>query len=921
MLSLGPLAFAAPWMLAALATLPVIYWLLRVTPPSPTRTPFPAIRLLLNLKEQEETPVRTPLWLLLFRMLTAAMIILALAQPVWNPPLARESEGPLILLVDDGWAAAARWGERRTLLLHELDAQTSQDRPIALVTTARSARDPALNLTDAAETRRLVEALEPKPYGVDRAETVAALETLRAEIGAQQGPWETLWLSDGIEDGGSEALAAFLLAEGSLEVARDAAETTLALLPAASDGDALTVTVRRPTPGPARSVALTAFGRDARYIAAGEANFAARATEATARFELPLTLRNEIARIAIDGNASAGAVTLLDESDRRRPVGLVSGSGSDEAQPLLSELHYVSRALEPYAELREGAIGDLIQSRIAVLVLADVGQIVGDDLKRVSDFVEKGGVLLRFAGPHMASQSDDLVPARLRVGGREIGGALSWEKPQSLGDFNAAGPFKDLTIPADIAVRRQVLAEPSVDLSDKTWARLTDGTPLVTAERRGKGMIVLFHVTANADWSNLPLSGVFVEMLHRVVALSQGILGETQADGAANVLVPRQTLDGFGRLAVPPPTARPLPGERDEWPRPSGEHPPGLYGPETAPLAFNLSDAKAELRPLAPLPESAQVTSYGREASLALGEIGLAAALVLLLIDLGIALLLRGYLSRPYGAATAALVLTMAATTAPAPLARADDSFALRASLETRLAYVVTGDAEVDEMSRAGLEGLTQILNARTAVDAASPIGVDIETDELAFFPFLYWPVTSVMTAPSSEGLAQIDRYMRSGGTIFFDTRDGALPRGDFAPRTGAMEQLRALLQGLDIPPLIPIPPDHVLTKAFYLMDAFPGRYDDPEVWVEAPARSDDGGASGANTFDGVTPIIIGANDWAAAWARDADGRPLAAVTPGGERQRELAMRFGVNLVMYTLTGNYKSDQVHVPALLERLGQ
>ena len=65
---------------------------------------------------------------------------------------------------------------------------------------------------------------------------------------------------------------------------------------------------------------------------------------------------------------------------------------------------------------------------------------------------------------------------------------------------------------------RQVLAEPDAALSDKVWARLGDGTPLVTAGPRGKGLIVLFHVTADTTWSNLPLSGLFVDMLRRIVA-------------------------------------------------------------------------------------------------------------------------------------------------------------------------------------------------------------------------------------------------------------------------------------------------------------------------------------------------------------------------------------------------------------------
>ena len=72
---------------------------------------------------------------------------------------------------------------------------------------------------------------------------------------------------------------------------------------------------------------------------------------------------------------------------------------------------------------------------------------------------------------------------------------------------------------------------------------------------------------------------------------------------------------------------------------------------------------------------------------------------------------------------------------------------------------------------------------------------------------------------------------------------------------------------------------------------------------------------------DGVSPIIITSNDLAGAWAIRPDGQPMLPLTPGEPRQREFAFRAGVNIVMYTLTGNYKADQVHAPALIERLGQ
>ena len=234
----------------------------------------------------------------------------------------------------------------------------------------------------------------------------------------------------------------------------------------------------------------------------------------------------------------------------------------------------------------------------------------------------------------------------------------------------------------------------------------------------------------------------------------------------------------------------------------------------------------------------------------------------------------------------------------------------MNAALATHLAYVLTGDAGVDKMSDAGLLGLTRVMAARTAVEAAFPVGIDIERDEIGFFPLLYWPLTGGERPLSDRALAKIDNFMKTGGTILFDTRDA--PEGGFGGAGRGTVALRTLLSQLDVPPLVPVPEGHVLTQAFYLLNDFPGRYSTGRVWVVQHAN-------GVN--DGVSQMVIGANDFAAAWALDPDGWPLATVDTGDERQREFAFRFGINLMMYVLTGNYKADQVHLPAIMERIGQ
>jgi hypothetical protein len=1002
-MTIGALAFLSPWLLAGLLSLPIIYWLLRTVPPRPRQISFPATRILLELENRERTPAKTPWWLMLIRLLAAALVILALAEPVLNPNRGGvlKGSGPVAIVVDNTWAAASAWAARVGMIERLIADAESQNRAVAIVPTATSSKTQTVRIEAPQPARSSAAALQPQPFAPDRLLAVGALETALAG----QRDASVVWLTDGIDhDGQTRAFAdrlAALAGGGFSVIETGSGQEPLAAASALGNGGRLEGVVIRPGGG-ARDGLMLAYSQRGQRLSEAPFRLAPAETRATTTFELPLELRNQVERLEIAGERSAGSVHLLDSSSHWQRIALISGESREQAQPLLGPLYYIERAMAPFAEIVAAkdanvasAIDGAFKQNASIIVMADIGTIGGSLKTGVQDWIKRGGVLVRFAGPRLEKGGDDLIPVALRLGGRTLGGALSWSTPQPLGPIGDDSPFAGLQVPPDITVNRQVLADPAqLGPNVKVWARLKDGTPLVTASDLGRGQIILFHVTANADWSNLPLSGLFVEMLRRIAALGhQGVIARegvsTTADNkeAASsdsnaVLAPLQTLDGFGTLRSPPPTAQAIPAASIAELKPSADNPPGYYGPDGAPRALNLATNSTTLKPLPALPSSAERRAYEGQTATPLKPHMLAAALALLLIDVTAILWMQmggfgGGRLRPARATAATVMLiaigmTIGLVGSAAPVAAqglpspgvpgwrifppADppqrqpsrpgspydlpgdpptlrnrppglppaDVRGIEATDKVTFGYVLTGDSSVDAISRDGLNGLVRVLAQRTAVEAGAPQAIDIDRDEIVFYPVLYWPVVNNNRTLSEATLAKIDAYMKEGGLIIFDTRDYGMgmPSGMTMQRGGAEgTALQRLIGRLDLPRLEPVPEGHVLTKSFYLLRSFPGRWDGGQLWVEAEGGDNVGGERRARRSDGVSSILVTSNDFASAWAMDDRSRPLYPVVPGGEAQREMSFRTGVNIVMYALTGNYKADQVHVPALLERLGQ
>jgi len=562
---LGPLTFLAPLALLGLLALPIIWWILRITPPRPLEQIFPPLRLLYDVEKEEETPRSTPPWLLLFRLLLGALIAIALAKPILFSQ-ETDTNRPMVMIVDNGWAAAGNW----PAITREAEAlvkqSISENQKVAFVTTADPLANNTAGFIPANEALKEVRATQPTPYQPNREKALLELEQLDLS-GA-----DVFWLSDGVDYGFASKLSTRLGDGAQTKVFSPNSETS-ALLGGTTEESAngFRSVWHRLDNTSLRTHTIIAYGPKGRVIGRSDLQFAPGSKTSEANFELPAELRNQVSVLRPDGFGSAGSVTLLDDSWGRPLVGLLSGSDAN-TQPLLSEWHYIEKALAPNADIYKGDIEQLTAVSPSIIFMTDRARTESEALEK---YVEDGGMLIRFAGPRLAKRADNLLPVALRAGGRELGGALAWEEPQKIAPFAESSPFFGLSISEEVVIEKQIMARPGAETDARTWARLVDGSPLITSSKQGLGRVVLFHVTAGPDWSQLPLSGLYVDMLKRLLPLARSTAAPTQS--SVGDWTAERSLDGYGQLGKPPANAQTIANDAFALTNASFEHPPGLY--------------------------------------------------------------------------------------------------------------------------------------------------------------------------------------------------------------------------------------------------------------------------------------------------------------------------------------------------------
>lgn len=604
-----PVSFSASYapyaMAAAGAALPPAWWMLANLPPKPVAFPFPGLVLFDDVVVEEQKPQTMPPWKKAICLAPIMAAAIAASEPkISQNYISTSGVQPVVIAVDDGWIAAENWDARQAQL--ETLIREAEDKGREIILLSNGSPEQHYQILDANEARAKILTWRAGAWPVSHRDQVPVLEKLKADL---SGPTSVFWLSNGFETGSPDFVNA-LQQLGSVSVFQDNGNNDPHLLSLVkSAGTQITLTVTRPEGGEEKTLSLTASDELGQPLAQEEVLFAAGEVQKEVVFDVDPTMRRNITRVAIEGERSAGSVLLLDEKWQERSIGLVNTASTST----LDEVQFIRQATRGFTDYHEGSLSKLIEKKLSVLILTDDVFLSDEDRVALEGWVEKGGTLLRFAGPQLAAKpNDSLVPVPLRSGIKYTGGSLSGNDNERLAPFDARSPFKGIAIPSDFDIKQLVMAQSDADLEEHTWARLENGMPIVTANQRGEGSIVLVHTSASPSWSNLPIegAGMFLPMLQSIITYSNTVASGGELDRA---YTPHSVLSSDGRLESPTHLTKPLTSEVLSTGVMNISYPPGYYGSDNR-VAYNVSDVSVSFDRLESLPSSVIRQGYAAEA-------------------------------------------------------------------------------------------------------------------------------------------------------------------------------------------------------------------------------------------------------------------------------------------------------------------
>jgi hypothetical protein len=920
------LSFITPQLLCCLCLLPLLWFIFKAIPPQPRPLELPTARFLIGLETENAASDKLPWWLKLLRVVLFAAIIIAAAAPYIKPHEELTIKGEsLAIIVENSWAAAPHSDAQKDKALSLIALAEQQKKTVLLIKTIPDhEKQSRITLRTPSEARSMVEHIKLYPW---KANHVALLQELRDNTDKLKAAKTFHWLGHGYDDGDLQSNIAYLNKLGKVDYYKP-------------DDSAAALVIKR---------ALNAEGRESHKSIQidGAFNDNKKALRITAKDQFDnvlsfITLKDiknnsdtdisalwdgiemqDIAPNYLQASTlkHAGSVRYVSANIIKQRVGIAAASDTinREESPLIQSLYYLSKAVEGKAPHNIAPIHDLIEWKATLIIIPENYALSGSDTETLTAWLENGGTLLRFPpNANIKQQGKVLMPVELLDDERNIAGRLDWQEPLTLGSIPQDSPLSGIAEDKTLEIKRQILATPAMSNAAASWALASDGTPLITAKGFGKGRIILMHTQAKPGWSNLPLTGFFINTLHRIVDISTGARISVDRSTALSTDLENASFTAYKVInangdLIEPPSELNAQNLKDIQSKPLSHNLwPGIYRSNNAEIIVNLGDKINAIKTIYPQQLKASVKPYIKERNINLLPYFVALIIGLILAEwLSIAILtgFTPFYKKPskHSLSTWLLIgLCSLMLTNPSFAQSANNDDEAQRANSLNLAYIKSGNPIIDSMAEKGLRFVGNALEARTALYDVKVMGVKLDSDELAFYPVLYWPLTTAELRESEY--AALNKYMNSGGMLFIDMRNG---RKISQTLYNKNSELIKLGNHLAVPLLSPLPENHVLRKSYYLLskDNIAGRYKTGDIWLDLGNSADKNTPKDEQDSQYVARLLIGANDWIGLWSDES----------ADIYEREKALRFAINLIMYALTGTYKQDQVHTKAILERL--
>ena len=885
--------------LLGLIILPIIFFIIRFYPPVPKEKEYSSFFLLKDIVRQNSSKTKFPLWLLIFRLLLCLLVILFFSDPYLTIGKQTGNYKNYTIIADNGWSIANNWKNYKNIIKEiSIEAENKKKEIHFYFSLSENIIEPTI-LKSHNEVLEFIKKNPPLVQQTDRKNVIKILKKNNYFNSSKVFFIFSNFDSRSIKEQ-TQTLKLIKENNPAIEIINPVKKITF-LEKVNINKERLELTIKRKGIYINNDFVIQIFGNSGEVLFKKKYTYNSNIDEYKITETFPIEIINQFFKIKILNENHAGAYFYLDDYTKRVSVGVIAEDESLIEKPLLSPVYYLKKSLNQNHTSYIASIKKILDKKISVIFLPSNKRLLKADQNRLKKWIKEGGVLVRFSDKNIIKQKDLYFDGKNYFQSlRNIAKDFSIQNKLSISSFTKNTLLSNLKVPKDLIFEKQLILD-NYESDIIVLASLEDQSPLITMKNVGYGKVILFHITSNNEWSNLPLSSLFKDIISKLL-----LVPKVEKNLYSEEMIIKSKIDSFGELTNPLKNYYYVNNLIEEKKYPSFKNPAGIYENENLSIALNLSGNLSTQSFFSNIDERISIKNNYEKSIFKLKNFILILIFIMFFADMLINIILKNnilFLNFFKKSKSFSFLFVFSIILCSQNKIEASENYN-----KIFLAYIKTENNILNQIALSGLTNLKDFLIERTSISPQGVKEIDIVSDKIFFYPFIYWQITKNIPNLEEKTIKKIKNYFNSGGIILFDIIYLSKSYNNVDKNT--LEDIEALFSELGIEDLQQITKNHTLSKSYYLLKKFPGRFDNKLFLVNTDNLDDN---------DGVSSVIVGLNNWVGAWAKDENNYPLYQVIPGGDRQRELSFRFGINLIMYSLTGNYKSDQVHSKSILERL--